>query len=253
MLKYVAYTTVWIPPTLESKLGALYSGLAGNKGDESNSPSARRSRERIELLKGQVKDFPGEIRLLVLRDMPSGASAQAGGLISIAQGFISDLEAQPAARDLILAHELSHVYKRHALKEIQFQLVSSAAGFSIAKKLLGRSVNGNGSNFLTDAFGNLQVGFELVNFVKGLQLTFNRDQELEADACAAVWMKRAKIDTTNAWKAFETVSAAPGSAGNYFDHHPSSKERRARFVAAVARQNSNAPSAPASGPTKQAP
>jgi Zn-dependent protease with chaperone function len=231
MLKVVAYTTVWVPPSLESKLGAIYSGMAGDKGDESHSASARRSVDRIELLKQQVADFPGEIRLLVLKDMPSGAAAQAGGLITIAQGFLSDLEAQPSARDLILAHELSHVYKRHALKEIQFQLVSTSAGFSIAKRLLGRAMPGSGGNFLTEAFGTIQLGVELVNFVRGLQIHFNRDQEFEADACAVVWMKRAKLDTTEAWKAFETASAAPGQAGSYFDQHPSSKERRTRFVA----------------------
>ena len=235
MLKYVAYTTVWIPPAIESKIGALYSSMTSEKGDESFSSSARRSMERITLLKQQVSDFPGDIRLLVLRDMPSGATAQAGGLISIAQGFVSDLESQPSARDLILAHELSHVYKRHALKEIQHQLVSTSAGFGIAKKLLGRSLNAPGGNFMSEAWGSLTVGIELVNFVRGLQVSFTRDQELEADACAAVWMRRAKMDTTDAWKAFETASSASGNAGSYFKQHPSSAERKARFMAAAQR------------------
>lgn len=239
MMKYVAYTTVWIPPELENKLGAIYTGKGG---DASNSPSARRSMERIGLLKQQVSDFPGEIRLAVLRDMPNGASAQAGAVISIAQGFVSDLESQPSARDLILAHELSHVYKRHSLKEIQHSMVSSAAGWSIAKRLLGRSVAGKatGAQALTQGLVMIQVGLELVDFVKGLQISFNHDQELEADACAAVWMKRAKLDTTDAWKAFETVSATPGNAGKYFDQHPSSKERRARFTASAARASASA-------------
>lgn len=242
MLKYVAYTTVWVPPALESKIGSVYSALAAGPGDESYSPSARRSQERIVLLKQQVADFPGEIKLLVRKDMPSGAAAQAGGLISIAQGFVSDLEAQPSARDLILAHELSHVYKRHSLKEIQYQLVSTSAGFSIAKRLLGRSMQGGGGNMLVEALGSVQLGFELVSFVRGLQIRFSRDQELEADACAAVWMKRAQMDTNDAWKAFETVAASPGQAGSYFEQHPSSAERRARFVAATKRQG--APAAP---------
>jgi Zn-dependent protease with chaperone function len=240
MLKYIAYTTVWIPPSIESRLGGLYSSLTGEKGDESFSASARRSMERIELLKRQVPDFPGEIRLQVLRDMPNGASAQAGGLISIAQGFVSDLESQPSARDLILAHEMSHVYKRHALKEIQHQLVSSSAGFNIAKKLLGSSLSasaaGGGGSFLTEAFGSLTLGVELVNFVRNLQISFGRDQELEADACAAVWMRRASMSTADAWKAFETAAAAPGNAGDYFKQHPSSAERKARFMAAAQRQ-----------------
>jgi Zn-dependent protease with chaperone function len=235
MLKYIAYTTIWVPPTLESKLGGIYSSFNTDKADESFSPSARRAQERIALLRQQVSDFPGEIELLVLRSADNGASAQAGGLITIAQGFVSDLEGQPSARDLILAHEMSHVYKRHALKEIQFQLVSSAAGFSIAKKLLGRALPGASSNVFSETFGMLQLGTELVSFVRGLQVRFNQDQELEADACAAVWMKRASMDTTDAWKAFETVSASAAGAGTYFDTHPSSAQRKARFVAATNR------------------
>lgn len=253
MLKYVAYTTVWVPPALESKIGSIYSALAASPGDESYSASARRSQERIVLLKQQVADFPGDIKLLVRKDMPSGAAAQAGGLISIAQGFVSDLEAQPSARDLILAHELSHVYKRHSLKEIQYQLVSTSAGFSIAKRLLGRAMPGGGSNALFEVIGSVQLGIELVNFVKGLQIRFSRDQELEADACAAVWMKRAKMDTNEAWKAFETVAASPGQAGGYFEQHPSNAERRARFIAATKRQNSPAPAKKPAAPAAQPP
>lgn len=254
MLKYIAYTTIWVPPTLESKLGGIYSSFNTDKADESFSPSARRAQDRITLLRQQVTDFPGEIELLVLRSADNGASAQAGGLITIAQGFVSDLEAQPSARDLILAHEMSHVYKRHSLKEIQYQLVSSAAGFSIAKKLLGRALPGASTNLLTETLGMLQLGTELVSFVRNLQIRFNQDQELEADACAAVWMKRASMDTTDAWKAFETVSTSAAGAGTYFDSHPSSAQRKARFVAAANRPNTP-PGArkPATSPTPAKP
>ena len=50
-------------------------------------------------------------------------------------------------------------------------------------------------------------------------------------------MKRASMDTADAWKAFETVSTSAAGAGSYFDTHPSSTQRKARFVAAANRPN----------------
>ena len=71
---------------------------------------------------------------------------------------------------------------------------------------------------------------KLIDFVRSMQLKFNRDQELEADACSTVWLKDIGVDPIAAWDAYRaTVGANADNPASYSASHPTTPEREARF------------------------
>ncbi len=250
MLRYLAQTTVWVPVELENTLARSFDRLTRKNGElsELDEEALKRMGTRLDLLHQQVKDFPGNAKLSVNPEIADGAYARFGGLIQLSPRFLALMDQHPTARDLVLAHELSHVYKRHAVKQMQFELLSSREGFELTKKVLARAQLGASVNPLQDGIFVATVVPQIITFVRGMQLGFSREQELEADACAVEWMHRAKIDTCAAWSGFQVIAPQAGAPRSpYFDTHPTSKEREANYVKRIA----GLPCA--AGPAKPAP
>lgn len=229
LLKYLAYTTVWIPVSIEGKIGSLYSALAMNTASGSKSGAAQRVTQRLELFKSQVKDFPGRAELVVLKELKAGAFARPGGLITVSLPFASLLDSDEGAMNLVVAHELSHLYKRHSMKNLQFKLISTSAGFTIAQKLLSGFGVGSSSNPLQEIAFVATTFSQLSNFVNNANLQFDKNQELEADACAVAWMVGAKVDPSASLRAFSRLASAHPD-DEYFPSHPTTKEREANFA-----------------------
>lgn len=237
MLQYVARTTVWVPPEVESRLGAAFTGggawfRAGgsNALSELDKAALADIESRLNLLRGTVSDFPGSITLSVNKQLPDGAFARFGGVIELSERFLTGLTEAPAAADFLLAHELSHVYKRHAMKDLQFKLISSEEGWELGRKVLQRALRGLQVDPLRDGIFLMTTVPALVDFVRKLQLKFGRDQELEADACSKVWMGRAGIDAFRSFDAYRaTLGATTEQPDRYAASHPSDAEREARF------------------------
>lgn len=237
MLRYLAQTTIWVPVELENTLARTFDRFSGKKIELSdlNESALKRMDAQLEVLQQEVKDFPGNARLSLNPDVADGAYAKFGGLIQLSTRFLELMDQHPAARDLVLAHELSHVYKRHSVKQLQFQMLSSRDGFELTKKVLSRARLGTNINPIQDAFFVVTVVPQIVGFVRGMQSGFSREQELEADACAVEWMHRAKIDTCAAWSGFKVIAPKEGVAKSpYFDSHPPSKEREENYVKRIA-------------------
>lgn len=231
MLRYVAQTTVWVPAEVEVKLGAIYDttsgflGIGGQKLNEDEQLALEDIQKRLTTLRAAVADYPAEIHLKVDKKLPDGAFARFGGLILLSDRFLNGLgEAGPGA-DFLLAHEVSHVYKRHALKDIQFKLISSEEGWGLAKELLARAQRGAEIS-PKDAIFAVKTVPELVTFVRGVQVRFNKDQEFEADACSTVWLTAVHVPPKDAWRSYKAIL---GESGSYATEHPSSTEREERF------------------------
>jgi len=244
LLKYLSYTTIWLPPEAEQFIGKLYEMVGDKAGSEVDNRAVGRARERLALLRKQPPVFPGEPRLVVLDKDVDGISARTGGLITMGPGFLTLLDKHSAGRDLVLAHELSHLYKRHHLKEIQFQLISSQVGFKVAKKVLNYRVS---TNVVDQAVFFASTLPQVYEFVRTLNVRFSHEQELEADGCALVWMRLAGVDLRKSWDDFRAIAGAGGSANpQYFTAHPTTAVRQAHFVRADTRQTTR--STPAGTP-----
>lgn len=240
MLRYIAYTTVWVPSWLENNLGRLYTTFLSDSADEATrfeQAAMKRMQEQMQAFTSEIPDFPGNVQLTLDTKAATGASARPGGLISLSRDFLNRMDENVGVRRLVLAHELSHLYKRHTLKELQYQLVTSSGGFDLARQLLRRFDPARGDNPINaarDAISLATASTELFEFVRSSQLSFQSDQELEADACSIEWMRRIREDPEELWKAFAEVQATASSEdGGYLRTHPSTEERRANIAKAA--------------------
>jgi Zn-dependent protease with chaperone function len=242
MLRYVSYTTVWVPTSIESGMGKLY--IAATSKDRDTSPEDRsqaaqlaRAQEQLQAFKSTIKDLPGNPNLVVDRKLPTGAYSQVGGLIVLSSDFLNRMDEKDPVKQLVLAHELSHLYKRHTIKEMQYQLITSSNGFGLAKKLLARSGIEGGSNPLELAKNAVTLASttrELFEWVRGHQVTFGIDQELEADACSVQWMNRVGLDPKPLVPALAELEAVQkDNPSGYVKTHPTNAQRRSNLLAAT--------------------
>ena len=232
LLKYLAYTTVWVPVQMEVGIARVYSTVGGKAArlNATDAETKARTEARLQLLRGNLPDFPSDVRFTVETEINDGAYTQLGAWIQSSQNFLEVMNDNTAARDLVLAHELSHVYKRHRLKQMQAQLISSAAGFDIARKLMAQAMKGADTNPISQiTFAAITLP-KVIDFVKTANLSFSKEQELEADGCAARLLHTAKIDACAAWAGYAKIVPQDGL---YHDTHPSSKDREANFSARV--------------------
>jgi len=249
LLRYLAYTTVWVPASVESGIGTAWATLSSAGNDGKAEPSGRSQRkalqrlnERLTAMRSGIDGFPGGARLVLDNDLRDGAFARVGGIVVVSPRFLSLMDEKDAVRDVVLAHELSHLYKRHTIKELQYKLVSSSAGWKIARKALARvsPSSAGGAAMLRDGLGYGILVADLVSFMRGNQIDYSREQELEADACAMQWLGRMDISPREAWQAFAGIlaysSASQGHETSYESLHPSPAERDANINAAMSRQ-----------------
>ncbi len=231
MLRYLAKTTVWLPAEAEAKLGSIYDGATSMFGLlKSVGDLDRLAMDDIEArlakLRGTVTEYPADIRLSLDKTLADGAYARFGGVIQLSSRFLNGLVDAGAGADFLLAHEVSHIYKRHAMKDLQFKLISSSEGWELGKKVLQRAQRGMEIDPIGDGVFLFTTIPRLMNFIRSVQLSFGRDQELEADACSTVWLKAVQTDPFEAWDQYH---AKLGVSTSYAVEHPTHEEREARF------------------------
>lgn len=148
-------------------------------GGESSSPELREFVRRVgfrvlEQIEPEYEELPWEFFLL--ESDVINAFALPGGKVFITVGLLSKLsnEAQVAG---VLGHEIGHVSARHVDERISQSMIIE----------LGLSALGSYSESQLAT-----VGAQL--FGKGYLLSFNRDQELEADAQGLKYMSRVHYD-----------------------------------------------------------
>ena len=236
MLQYLATTTIWVPVELETKLAGAFDAMSSKDAKEQQTELLARRRDAVEArlnrLKGAVSDFPTAIRVVVTDQLSDGAAAKFGGVIVIAQSFTESMSEHVEGGDLVLAHELSHTYKRHPIKKLQFELLSSREGWDLGKKVLGRAIRGATFNPIEDGVFLVRTVPQLVSFVRSVQLVYSQEQELEADACAVLWLRATGDDPAKAWSEFVKNFASADS--DYAKTHPATTLRAANFNTKIA-------------------
>lgn len=237
MLKYIARTTIWMPVEVESALGTAFDLVSSRTGESLTEAEEVRKAEiqqRLDTLRSAVSDFPGSVKLVFDPKLADGAAAKFGGVILVSRRFMETMAEKPAGADFVLAHELSHVYKRHAIKHMQFTMISTDEGWDLGKKLPSRGMRGTQTNVIQDGLFMMTTTPKLIEFVRSLQLKFGSEQELEADACSVVWMRAKGIDPAPAWDEFETAFAvANATPTSYGSTHPPTGERKANVKTKV--------------------
>ncbi len=239
LLKLLAYGTVWIPVELESAIMRTVGGLGGQRSelDDFDVDSKKLLEKRLDALKAHTTDFPENIRLDVEKDVPDGAWAQMGAVIQVGVQYMGLMESSGHAQHFVMAHEMSHIYKRHRVKQLQARLLLTPTGWKLAQTILKPLVSptsmGFGANPWESLKTFLQAGTtlqQLAEEYRKMDLKFTDEQELEADACTVTWLRAAKVDTCAAWTSYEQISQQSGLTKG--THSPTA-DRKANYMKKV--------------------
>jgi len=173
--------------------------------------------EILNRVLSQVKEeHPYEFRVFLVNNDDINAEALPGGYLYLNTGVLDSEYAE-----LVVAHEISHVLKRHQTRETQAMLIDSVETYEDLKALLK---NGKPSAAQIAKRGAL---------LHGLFLNYSRQQELQADACSIRLVQ--KIPGMNIDKKIEPYVASlsadvlPDKKRERKSAHPTYPERSKRM------------------------
>jgi predicted Zn-dependent protease len=175
--------------------------------------------KRIGLKLARASEFPNlPYDFTVINNGEMNAWALPGGKIAINRGLLSELndEAQLAS---VLAHEISHVTKRHSAR-----MQKKAQGASLLGALIGIGVGMKAPQYQDLAM----QGFSIAAY--GAQANYSRDYELQADSAGMNMMAASGYDPAAAVELQEiflqqSKNRKSSALSQLFASHPPSQER----------------------------
>lgn len=120
-----------------------------------------------KILAGIDETHPYQFELLLVDNGDINAAALPGGFLHINSGVLESNHAE-----LVLGHEIGHVFKRHQTRETQARLIDTVATLEDLKSLLDAEPQA------------LDQHIERTTALYGSFQNYSRQQELQADACA---------------------------------------------------------------------
>jgi hypothetical protein len=199
-----------VPPAWEQEISAtmLESALVG-KTVVKDSILISQLNKITDPLVAHVSNKEFKFSFTIIEDETLNAYALPGGAIVIHSGLIAKAEDVNEVAG-VLAHEISHVTRRHHIRGIVDKL-----GFFVLLRA-----------FLGDAAG---IGTELALVGSSLEaLRYSRDYELEADESGWELMLAANLDPNGMIAFFEQLQHEHGSMpaeASFLSTHPATEER----------------------------
>lgn len=187
-------THLWLPIAMEQAIGDLYLKQQQDKNQVlARIPANAKAYAKADkALAGAVGSYPSNPYTPVIYISTAleevNAQAKPGGNIFLTKAAVNDLE--PDALQLVVAHEVAHLAKRHLSKELQQQLLDTGDAVDLFKKMAKQGNTGADITLASQLLDKLSCKFA----------TYNQEQELQADSCAARVMVDNKADPIPAWK-----------------------------------------------------
>lgn len=225
-----AKRTNWMTMDMEMQYGkSLHQSFiqqSENYYPRSNNKRVKRKYQQAEALLKQVVtaiDQPHDytFQVFLLDSLDVAAYAIPGGYIYLTTATLESDHAQ-----LVLAHEIAHVLKRHQTRELQARLIDTVSTINDLKKLLDNDSSDPQALVKTAQLGS---GF----------LNFSKKQEIQADSCAvrlAAAIPEVDIGKQIVGLTDETLKAVEeDKPRSLFSIHPGYEERRQNMekIAAV--------------------
>jgi len=168
-------------------------------------------------------DSPYRFHITVVDGPVFNAFAAPGGQIVVFRKMLQSAE-RPEDLAGVLAHEMQHVYRRHAMKALVRDLSIAAIVGAV--------------------FGDI-TGIGALSVAAGRTLTtlhYSRETETEADREGLHLLQAARIDPAGMVRFFETLKKQTGGAAlpAYLSTHPNTDERIAEMKALAAAMSVNA-------------
>jgi predicted Zn-dependent protease len=201
-----------LPPELDARFGEpTWLGIKAS-GQLCQSPGPVRYVEQVaEPLLEALGKTPYTFRFAVARSDAVNAFALPGGFVVVNMGLLkaSETGGEVAA---VLAHELSHVTERHGTRRLAGQLGLGAA--------------------LAIVFGTLDVAAPAQSLSALANLSYDREQEREADRRALALLKRADLSPASLGVFFDRLAAEARPPELLSTHpDPGGRAQRARSAA----------------------
>jgi predicted Zn-dependent protease len=150
----------------------------------------------------------------VIDDKDINAFATPGGYIVITKGLLLRMRSEAELAG-VLAHEISHVLKKHHL-----QAVKKAAGMNVAKDILSMAADAKGGSAAMAKLAS--AGTEL--YTRGL----DKDDEFEADRMGVVIAARSGYDPYGlpaVLQTLQSINPQDGGLALMFKTHPTLADR----------------------------
>ena len=162
-----------------------------------------------------VKNEHHQFEVAVLASEQPTAFALPGGFVFVTNGLVDLCQGNRDELAFVVAHEMSHVIRRHSIDRLISQKLLSAA--SLASP--GRGVL---------APWIRKVGLQ------ALEKAYSRDQEFEADELGVLLMQAAGFEASAAMNALNrfsglTATSDDGGLSAYFSTHPPVQDRIQRL------------------------
>jgi predicted Zn-dependent protease len=205
-----------LPVSVDAQLGVVaFNDLARSGQIVATGPAADAVQAIGARLVAAAGESPYEFRFVVVRDPRVNAFAAPGGLIVVDTGLLG-AAASPEEVAGVLAHEMTHVLRRHTMRQVLFH-----SGLVSAVRLL---------------FGAREGAAEILSGA-ALDLTslrFSREQEIEADRNALELLGRAHVSADGLARFFERLGSESGGPSAWLSSHPAAAERAAALAGAIA-------------------
>ncbi len=208
----------------EIEIGGNLAGLILGAAPLVNNPAEQHYVNRVGRwlsLHCERPDLPWKFGVIDSSDV--NAFSTPGGYVLITQGLFDRMRNESELAG-VLAHEISHVVRKHHLKALQHSLGNSVLG-DIGQSFA--SNQGGLSGQLTSKLIN--NGREL--FIRGL----DKEDEYEADRMGVVIATRSGYSPYGLVGVLQTLSAAPtdGAFALMYATHPSASDRIVRLDSAM--------------------
>ena len=199
------------------EMAAVILERSGMEADAVLSPLLARTRDRLASV---VRNKLHQFTINLVRDEQPTAFALPGGFIFVTRSLADLCECDEDELAFVVAHEMAHVIRRHAINRVLRQTAFAAASMAAP----GRGTVGPWLR---------KAGIEW------LERAYSRDQEFEADALGIMLTQAAGFDPGGAERLFTRLQALDDQAdasglGRYLSTHPPVGDR----IAALQRRTS---------------
>lgn len=209
-----------VPPAWERRFGAVVvHGMAPTRDQVTDERVTGPVREIFALLAAEQGSKRDSFQVIVLRAKMVNAFAAPGGFVVVTTGLLGALR-DPDELAAVLAHEISHVTRRHTTRGLFARL-----GVRALFALIAGDQSGLGQ--MLNAAGTLG------------ELSYSRNDETDADESAARLLAMAGVSPIALDRALESIAGAAKGRERielaFLSTHPSTAGRRDRVRALAAR------------------
>lgn len=198
-----------MPTSIDAKIGDLLHTQLLQSGELiKEGPAVEAVRAVGQRFLAHLPKHEFNFRFEVVNDPSVNAFAAPGGVVVVHTGLLAKATSVDQLVG-VLSHEVTHVTRRHSLRQIVYDLGLTTA----LRWLLG----------VPDGVADTIAG-AAVN-LSGLK--FSREQETEADRGGVELLQKARLPATGLQSFFEALAQERGTVPSFLSTHPADKERSA--------------------------